>query len=187
VRVLLIVRTVACAFFAWRLSASTPPSAPDLAEVFSRFALTDGLLAFALAVFIWTSGWHKGIAGLAALDAVMRLVAYRALAFAPGIPEFAVTLVLFAVMVAVFAFFWGVLDILEANRLHRETGSHGLGVVLCIAGVGAMALATGEFFVTPSLARYRELLSAGALLQALAMLAVVMLTGQKRGLQYALT
>jgi uncharacterized membrane protein YidH (DUF202 family) len=71
--------------------------------------------------------------------------------------------------------------------LHRETGSHGLGVVLCIAGIGAMALATGEFFVTPSIARYRELLSAGALLQALAMLAVVMLTGQKRGLQYALT
>ena len=172
-RAALIARCLVCLFFAWRLAHASPTSATDLAGVFSQFVLADGLLAIALAVVVRGAGWDWAISAIAALDGAMRLAAYLVLYFAPGIPGFAVTLVVFAALLAVFGLFFGVLDIIEAKRLRSETGFKGLGAILGIAGLGTIALAVVQFFIQPSVAGYRNVFIAGVVLQALTMLTIV--------------
>lgn len=172
-RGVLITRCLVCLFFAWQLAQGSPPSVADLAGVFSKFVLTDGVLAIVLAVGVRGAGWDGAISAIAALDGGMRLAAFLILYFAPGIPGFAVTLVVFAALLAVFGLFFGVLDILEARRLRRETGFEGLGAILGVAGLGTIALAVVQFFIQPSVVGYRNTFIAGVVLQALTMLAVV--------------
>ncbi len=135
----------------------------------------DGLLAIVLAALVAATGWHRAVAGIAALDGVMRLAAYVVLRVAPGIPGFAVTLVVFAASIAIFGFLFGVLDLVEATRLRRATDVTGLSAILGSAGLGTIVLGVTQFVMAPSVEHYRDVLIAGAALESLTMFAVALL------------
>jgi hypothetical protein len=169
-RAALVGRALVCAFVAWRILDLAPATASSLADAFREFVLIDGVLALIVALLVFT-------AGLAALDGVFRLAAYWALVYGPGIPDFAVTFVVYAGLLAIGALSFGVLDVFEANRLRREPGVRRLAFVLAAAGVGTIVLAVAMFFMNPAIANYRTTLIVGVALQGLTMLAVAVLAG----------
>jgi hypothetical protein len=176
-RAALVGRALVCAFVAWRILDLAPATASSLADAFREFVLIDGVLALIVALLVFTTRWHRGVAGLAALDGVFRLAAYWALVYGPGIPDFAVTFVVYAGLLAIGALSFGVLDVFEANRLRREPGVRRLAFVLAAAGVGTIVLAVAMFFMNPAIANYRTTLIVGVALQGLTMLAVAVLAG----------
>jgi hypothetical protein len=171
-RVAFIARSLLCIVFAWVFWNTRVTSAPDLAQLFARFVLLDGVSALIIAILIDLAGWHKAVAGIAAADGVMCLVAYAVLYLGPGIPYVAVTFALYAGLLAVFGGSFGVLDVIEAGRLRSAADMRGLSMILALAGLGAIALAITQFFMDPAISNYRSVLVAGAALQALTMLAL---------------
>jgi hypothetical protein len=107
-RAALVGRALVCAFVAWRILDLAPATASSLADAFREFVLIDGVLALIVALLVFTTRWHRGVAGLAALDGVFRLAAYWALVYGPGIPDFAVTFVVYAGLLAIGALSFGV-------------------------------------------------------------------------------
>jgi hypothetical protein len=178
-RASLVVRSLVCIFFSWTFWETHVTSAPDLAQLFATFVLADGALALIIAGLLLVAGWHKAIVGIAAMDGLMCLAAYVALHFGPGIPYFAVTLVLYTGLLAAFGFSFGVLDIFEASRLRRGSGAPGLRAILVAAGLGAIVLAITQFFMNPTIPNYEHILTAGAALQALTMLALAFTTAKE--------
>jgi hypothetical protein len=171
-RAALLARCLVSLVFAWHLHGARLASAPELADIFRTFVMVDGVLALAVAVLVLEARWHKALAALAAGDGLIRLAAYAALRFGPGIPYFAVTLVLYAGLLAAMGFFFGVLELVEANRLRRLARSNPLVVVLCLGGLATIALAATQFLMEPSPAHYRLVLIAGAVLESLVLFAV---------------
>ena len=179
-RAVLVARALLCAVVAWRIREVAPATASGLADLFREFVLIDGVLALIVALLVFTTGWHRGVAGIAALDGLLRLGASFALVYGPGIPDFAVSFVLYAGLLAIFAMFFGVLDVFEASRLRREPGRRRLALVLTATGVGTIVLAVTMFIMDPAIANYRNMLTAGAALQGVTMLAIAILAGSTR-------
>src|SRR5919199_1025265 len=105
-RLALVARCILCLAFAWYLGTMAPPSPPSVARVFALFAMADGVLALVL--------------GPLALNA--RVPGAVAIWLGPGIPFFAITLVLYVGVLATLGFLLGVVEVAEAARLERKVG-----------------------------------------------------------------
>jgi hypothetical protein len=175
----LIARCIISLAFVWYL-ASVPSTSPWWTRAFAMYAMPDGVLALVVAALTLTAGWDKGIAGIAALSGLIRVAAAIAIWRGPGMPYFAVTLVLYVGVLATLIFLLGLLELAEAKTLRREVGRNPLSVVLAIEGLATVSLAIVAFFIEPNPTSMKRVLMAGATLEALALLAVAWRAGPPR-------
>jgi hypothetical protein len=171
-RVVLIVRCVLDVVFAWRIQRMPNSSIIDLADAFAPFALFDGIAGSAIAGVGFAAALPRGVVGLAAADAMLRLAAANALHFGPGISYFPMTIVLYVGLLAAFALAFGIAETIEAWELEHEAGRKPLSIALGFAGVATVALAVTQFALLHVPSAFKNLLTIGISLQALTMLAV---------------
>lgn len=169
-RLALVGRSILDFACVWYLARLTHPSPPAVAEAFVAFALLDGIAAAVLAVLSISARLPCGIAALAALDALLRIIAGSALHFGPGIPYFPITLVLYLGILVAFAFAFGIAEIVEARRLEREFGWSPLTVGIAVAGVVTLAIPVAQLTIFPEPERLPLLFAIGLSLQAVTML-----------------
>jgi hypothetical protein len=177
-RVVLVVRCLVALAFAWHLHVAAPASFPALAQAFVPYTMVDGVLALLLALLSLAARWHRGLAGVAAVDGVYRLAAAYALRLGPGIPYVAVTLLLYVGLLATLGFLVGLVELVEATRLYRQAGRSPMSVALGAAGLVTVALGAAAFLVAPVPSASRMLLMVGAVLQAIVLLAVAVGAGR---------
>jgi len=171
-RFILVARGAASvAFVAW--VSATSSTFAELLVPFMWFAGVDGVLSLLMAMLvIGIPLMRRGFAMIAALDGVWLVAAALTLHFGPGVPDFGLTLVLYLSVAAVCAFFVGVLKVSGARNLHKRVGRDALSASLLIAGVASCALGVGVFFMRPNPDVLRHLLTFGAAIEGLALLAV---------------
>jgi hypothetical protein len=176
-RIVLLVRCLVALAFAWHLHVAAPATFPTLAQAFVPYTTADGVLALLLALLSLGAGWHRGLAGVAAVDGLYRLAAAYVLRLGPGIPYVAVTLLLYVGLLATLGFLVGLAELVEATRLYRETGRSPMSTALGAAGLATVALGAVAFLIAPVPSSSRMLLMVGAVLQAVVLLAVAIGAG----------
>ena len=145
---MLILRLLWNASFSVLLLRSAPNSLAGLLELFSRFALVDGLLALLVAGGYLTITPGRLLWMSPAVDAVTRAVLVGLLFVGPGISAFPLTALLYVGLIATFACFDGVLDVVEGFALWKEFGRRGGAISLLVSGT-ILALVGGRLFATP--------------------------------------
>ncbi len=145
---MLILRMLWNASFGVLLLTHGPNSLAGLLELFSRFAVVDGALALLVAGGYLTITPGRMLWMSPAVDAVTRAVLVGLLFIGPGISAFPLTALLYVGLIATFACFDGVLDVIEGLALRSEFGRRGGAVSLIVSGT-ILALLGGRLFATP--------------------------------------
>ena len=172
-RVALLGRCVLDFGFAWYLPRLRHSSPDVVANALASFALLDGIAAAVIAALSLSARLPSGIAALAALDALLRIVAGSMLHFGPGIPYFPITIALYLGILVAFAFAFGVAEIVEARRLHREFGWSSLTIGIAVAAAVTLAVPLVHLTIVTDPDRVPMLFDIGIMLQGLTMLALV--------------
>jgi hypothetical protein len=178
VRLVLIARSILCLAFAWYLGAVAPPSPPSVARVFALFAMADGVLALVLGPLALSARVPAAIAVVAIVGGLIRVAAALAIWLGPGIPFFALTLVLYVGVLATLGFLLGVVELVEAARLERRVGRNPVSLILVLEGLATAILGVVAFFAEPEPSTVRRLLIVGAALEAFGLLAVALRVGE---------
>lgn len=173
-RLVLIARCIVSLGLVWHFQSARPSTPPAIVTAFAPYAFIDGVLALIVAALAMSAAWRKGIAAIAIGGAVIRIGAALAIWYGPGIPYFAVTLVLYVGLLATLGFLVGLLELGEATRLWGDAGWRPLSVLLALEGCATVLLAIVAFFTTPKPLTISHLLVAGAVLEAFAVLAVAL-------------
>ena len=171
-RVALLGRCMLDFGFAWYLPRLRHSSPDVVANALASFALLDGIAAAVIAVLSLSARLRYGLAALAALDALLRIVAGSALRFGPGIPYFPITIALYLGMLVAFAFAFGVAEIIEARRLQREFGWSSLTIGIAVAAAVTLALPLVHLTIVTDPERVPMLFEIGVMLQGMTMLAL---------------
>jgi hypothetical protein len=177
IRLTLAARCVACLWFSLHLARTAPSDYPVLAQAFAFYAMADGALALLLAVLTFIGRMPGAISVVAMVGGLIRVGAALAVWWGPGIPDFALTIVLYLGVLATFGLLFGIIQIVEARALHRRIGRNPLSVILMGIGIGTIALAAVALIVNPLPIVLTRLLILGAVLEALALLAVALRLG----------
>jgi len=173
-RGILIARCGVALAFVGLLWATTP-SPGGLAKPFAWFAAADGLLALATAACaVAVPILRGGFASVVAVDGLLHMAAAVALWVGPGIPDFVVTLVLYAGLVAAFALYVGLLEVAEARRLRRRIGRNPVSIALSIVGVASVAFGVATFLLHPRPELVRWALMTAAAIKGLALLGIAL-------------
>ena len=146
-RLLLVLRLLWNASFTVMLVKAGPQSFSALLEAFSRFAFVDGLLALLVAGGYLTIAPGRMLWISPTVDAGTRGVLVGLLFVGPGISGFPLTALLYVGLIATFACFDGVLDIIEGFALRHEFGRRGGTISLILSG-SILALLGATLFVT---------------------------------------
>ena len=173
-RAVLIARCVSIVGFVGWMSA-TPPTFGRLLIPFGWFAAVDGVLSLAMAMLaLGIPVIRGGFAIVALLDGLWLVATAGILFLGPGIPDFALTLVLYLSLAAVCALFVGLLKISGARKLNKTSDSHALSTAMYIAGIASAACGVGLIFMRPSPELLRYLLMTAAAIEGMALLAVAL-------------
>lgn len=165
-RLALLLRAAIGITFALYLAAIRPTTAQELLSVFARYAFADaiaGLFTIAL-----TLGLHlrTDLIAIVIVGSLFRLAAALAVWFAPGIPYFAVTFVLYIGLLATLGFVNGLLDLIEARHMRAEGVGSSIHRFVLFEGLAVLILSVLAFLLTPFPATVSTLLIIGALLEA---------------------
>lgn len=180
IRAVLVARCVVSLVFAIRLGMAQPGSHIAFVGPFIWFATADGLLALAMAgLAITVPVLHGSFMLVAVVDGLLLLGAALALRLAPGIPYYFVTLVLYIGIAGICALLVGLLKLLAARRLERETGGNALSGALAVAGIASIAFGAAAFFMHPEPTTSKWLLMAGALFEGVALMVAALRPWQK--------
>ena len=144
---MLILRLLWNASFSVLLLTRGPPSLAELLELFSRFAFVDGALALLVAGGYLTVTPGRMLWMSPTIDAATRAVLVGLLIVGPGITQFPLTALLYMGLIATFACFDGVLDVMEGVTLRNEFGRRGGAISLIVSG-SILALLGGTLFAT---------------------------------------
>lgn len=145
---MLVLRLVWNASFSILLLTRGPHTLRALLELFGRFALVDGALALLVAGGYLTVTPSRLLWLSPTIDAVTRAVLVGLLFVGPGISTFPITALLYVGLIATFACFDGVLDVIEGLALRHEFGRRGGAIALIVSG-SILALLGGKLFATP--------------------------------------
>ena len=144
---MLMLRLLWNASFSVLLLTNGPQSLAGLLQLFSRFAFVDGALALLVAGGYLTVTPGRMLWMSPTIDAVTRAVLVGLLFVGPGISSFPLTALLYVGLIATFACFDGVLDVIEGLILRREFGRRGGAISLTVSG-SILALLGGKLFAT---------------------------------------
>lgn len=144
---MLILRLLWNASFSVLLLTNGPQSLAGLLQLFSRFAFVDGALALLVAGGYLTVTPGRMLWMSPAIDAATRAVLVALLFVGPGISTFPLTALLYVGLIATFACFDGVLDLIEGLTLRKEFGRRGGAISLIVSG-SILALLGGKLFAT---------------------------------------
>lgn len=167
-RLVLLVRCAVDLVFAWRIHQATPTTFAALLRSFEPFAVTDGMLALVLAPLVLAELWGAGASVVAVVDGLIRVGWAAMIRWGPGIPYFAVTIVLFSGLLATLGALVGVFQLAVAVQLRRRTGSTASGLALGVLGGVFILLAVVSFQFDVSPTTTGKVLLGSTLLQALA-------------------
>ena len=168
-RLVLLIRAAISVGFALSV-ASRPPTAHDLLAAFAVYAFVDAtLLVFQVVVMLGLRAPSEYVAA-AGFALLLRLGAALAIWLGPGIPYFAVALVLYTGLLATLVLLAGIIELVEVRRAHK--GPAVLRAILTVEGVATIGLALLAIVLTPVPATVRALLILGALLEARSLLLV---------------
>ncbi len=145
---MLILRLLWNASFSALLLTNGPHSLAGLLELFGRFAIVDGALALLVAGGYLAVTPSRMLWMSPTIDAVTRAVLVGLLFVGPGISTFPITALLYVGLIATFACFDGVLDVIEGLALRNEFGRRGGAISLLVSGI-ILALLGGKLFATP--------------------------------------
>ena len=145
---MLILRLLWNASFSVLLLTNGPHSVAGLLELFAPFAFADGALALLVAGGYLTVTPGRMLWMSPAIDAATRAVLVALLFVGPGITAFPLTALLYVGLIATFACFDGVLDLIEGLTLRKEFGRRGGAISLMVSG-SILALLGGKLFATP--------------------------------------
>ena len=144
---MLMLRLLWNASFSVLLLTNGPQSLAGLLQLFSRFAFVDGALALLVAGGYLTVTPGRMLWMSPTIDAATRAVLVGLLFVGPGISEFPLTALLYVGLIATFACFDGVLDVIEGLSLRKEFGRRGGAISLIVSG-SILALLGGKLFAT---------------------------------------
>lgn len=147
-RLMLVLRLVWNASFSILLLANGPHTLGALLDLFSRFAFVDGALALLVAGGYLTVTPSRMLWLSPTIDAVTRAVLVGLLFVGPGISTFPITALLYVGLIATFACFDGVLDVIEGLALRNEFGRRAGAIALIVSG-SILALLGVKLFATP--------------------------------------
>jgi uncharacterized membrane protein HdeD (DUF308 family) len=151
-RLTLILRMLWNASFSALLLTNGPHSLSGLLELYARFALVDGALALFVAGGYLTVTPSRMLWMSPTIDGITRAVLVALLFVGPGISSFPLTALLYVGLIAAFACFDGVLDVIEGLVLRKEFGRLGGTVSLLVSG-SVLALLGVKLFITPPAVR----------------------------------
>ena len=143
--------------------------------------MADGVLALLLGAFALSARVPAAISVVAIVGGLIRVVAALAIWLGPGIPFFALTLVLYVGVLATLGFLFGLIEIVAGARLEQSVGRNPLSLVLVLEGLATATLGVVAFFAEPEPSTVRRLLMIGAALEALGLLVVAVRVGSKAG------
>ena len=173
-RITLAARAVLCVAFVWYFVSEAPRTPVAILTHFATYALADGTLALLAASAAWLAHFRRDVIAVGVVGGVIRIAAGLAIKGGPGIPYFAVTYLLYLGLLATLVFFIGLVELREARRLRHVAGWHGVSVLFAIEGAATVLLGVLAFVLDPEPARVRTFVVAGALLEAIAVLALLM-------------
>lgn len=179
-RVVLVARAALSVVFGWTIHSMMSPTLPDLLGGLGRFLAVDGMLALIMALAAMAAHWDSGIAGIAAVDGILRIGTAFTIHSAPGIP-FPLTMVLFMGLMAAFDVMLGLFEVLEAVRLGRTFGRDAVSLTFWALGIATMLVGVTDFLGDPTPANWQTKIIVVASLEALAFTALSASSYRRRG------
>ena len=181
-RLMLILRMLWNASFCVLLFTNGPHSVARLLELFARFAVVDGALALLVAGGYLTVTPSRMLWMSPAIDAITRAVLVALLFMGPGISAFPLTALLYVGLIAAFACFDGVLDVIEGLALRSEFGRRGGAISLLVSGSVLAFLGAKLFLNPPAVREMSVILALLSVTHALASVpAIIHVTALRRG------
>jgi hypothetical protein len=168
-RFILLVRVLWNLAFAVYVIAVGHVSFGNVVASFARFAAIDGALAFTMACGYLLVSPQRMLWLSPAFDAATRALLVVIAWNGPGVSSFPLTVVLYLGLIAAFATFDGLLDVMEGISLRREFGPGGGGSPLIASGVAAAIIGVVLFVADAEGRLLRNLLAVLSCVHALAL------------------